>query len=72
MRWQLRVKVLTKNGRQIILILCRLDAISVLDGTTENAYKWTETQVEKHYVQKCGEVHVVKYLNDCKYRVKER
>jgi len=49
-----------------------LDAISVLDGTTENAYKWTETQVEKHYVQKCGEVHVVKYLNDCKYRVKER
>jgi len=65
-------KSFNENGRQIILILCRLDVISVLEGTTEDAYKWTETQEEKHYVQKRGEVHVVKYLNDCKYRDKKR
>jgi len=32
-------KSFNENGRQIILILCMLDAISVLDGTTEDAYK---------------------------------
>jgi len=56
--------------RKRILTFRRLDAISVSDCTTADAYKWTETKEEKHCAKKCAGVRALKHLNKCMYRVK--